>query len=118
MPTDLLSAPSGTMGAIGAGVMALIGGAMWLRKTLSTQAVDVAGDRAEVNIIEILQKERDAALSRLEVSEKEKNEQFKEFMKLTVQVQLLQGQVENLTKINGELTQKIQDLQSALEKRT
>ena len=108
-PTD------GLWGAIGAAGAALIGGVLWLRKTLASTAVDVANDRAEVNIIEILQHENESLRQRLTDSERERNEQFKQIADLGSQLHILNDRVENLTRTNVQLTEDVQRLRASLE---
>lgn len=108
-PTD------GLWGAIGAAGAALVGGVIWLRKTLASTAVDVANDRAEVNIITILQQENENLRQRLADSERERNEQFRQLVELGSQINKLNDRVETLTRTNVQLTEDVQRLRASLE---
>lgn len=108
----------GTMGALGAAIAALITGVLWLRKTLASTAADVAGDRAEVDMISVLQQENKELRERLNETEKERNEQWKQIADLSAQLQIIQAKMESLTETNQALTAEVQRLRQALEARS
>lgn len=108
----------GTMGALGAAIAAFIGGFFWLRKTMASTAADVAGDRAEVDMISVLQQENKELRERLNETEKERNEQWKQIADLSAQLQIIQAKMESLTETNQALTAEVQRLRQALETRS
>ena len=108
----------GTMGALGAAIAAFIGGFFWLRKTLASTAADVAGDRAEVDMISVLQQENKELRDRLSNTEKERNELWKQIADLSAQLQIIQSKMETLTTTNQQLTDEVHRLRQALEARS
>lgn len=112
---DEFNPSGGVLGALGAGAAAVITGIIWLRKTLASTNVDIAGDRAEVNIIQILQEDNARLREELRASEASRNEQFKLIAELTAQQTILNERVENLTRANTQLTQEVQRLRTSLE---
>lgn len=115
---DELTPSGGTLGAIGAAVAAFITGFFWLRKTIASTAADVAGDRAEVDMISVLQQENKELRERLNETEKERNEQWKQIADLSAQLQIIQAKMESLTETNQALTAEVQRLRQALETRS
>ncbi|AZW29154.1 hypothetical protein L506_0505 [Bordetella bronchiseptica GA96-01] len=93
----------GVGGWVGAIAATVIGGGLMLRKWLSRDAVDRAGDKAEVNIIETLTIQLAVATARADAFAKERNESVREIgeqkaqiAKLTVQVEMMQAQLERM----------------------
>ncbi|QIW86702.1 hol-like chemotaxis [Klebsiella phage LASTA] len=113
---DEFNPGGGTLGAIGAAITAFIGGFFWLRKTLASTAADVAGDRAEVNMIQVLQEENARLRERLTAVEQERNEQFKQIADLSAQLQIIQDKVQTLTTTNQKLSEEVQRLRAAVER--
>ncbi|HEJ7283067.1 holin [Serratia phage Parlo] len=105
---DDLTSPNGIWGAAGAAVIAIIGGVVWVRKLFASTAADVAGSRAEVNMMDVLQQENRDLRERLTASEKERIEQWQTIADLKGQVSMLQNQVELLN-------QEIKRLSTAME---
>lgn len=114
---DDLTPSGGTLGAIGAAVAAFITGFFWLRKTIASTGADVAGDRAEINMISVLQQENQQLRERLSETEKERNEQWKQIADLSAQIQIIQSRMQALTQTNQELTEEVQRLRKSLEAR-
>jgi len=63
---DEITNPTTVWGAAAGAVTAAVAGVFWVRKMLASTAVGVAGDRAEVNMIEVLQTENAALRTRLD----------------------------------------------------
>jgi len=96
-------AGGGVGGWIGAIAATVIGGGLMLRKWLSRDAVDRAGDRAEVNIIETLTAQLAAANARADTFAKERNDAIREIgdlkaqvAQLTAKVEIMQNQLERM----------------------
>lgn len=101
MPDDFST--GGVWGWVGGGVASVIGAALMLRKWLSRDAVDRAGDRAEVNIIETLTSQLAAANARADMFAKERNDAIREIgdlkaqvAQLTAKVEIMQNQLERM----------------------
>jgi len=120
-----LSQPGSTLWAgIGMGISGLIGGALWFFKKISDLSVDRAGDRAEVNIIEVLQAQNAKLYEQVAAYEAENREYFQKFMEASMQVSLLTKEVAQLNELmnqmkitNEELKNSIAHLSQELEKR-
>lgn len=112
---DDLTSPNGIWGAAGAAVIAIIGGIVWVRKLFASTAADVAGNRAEVNMMDVLQQENRDLRDRLTASEKERIEQWQTIADLKGQLVIIQNQVAVLTDNNQRLMGEVQQLRSALE---
>lgn len=112
---DDFNPPGGIFGAIGAAAVAVITGVVWLRKLFASTNADIAGDRAETNIIQILQEDNARLREELRASEAARNEQFKQIAELSAQQKILNERIENLTRTNVQLTEEVQRLRSSLE---
>ena len=119
---DEISNPTTIWGAAGGAVAAAIAGVFWVRKMLASTAADVAGDRAEVNMIAILQQENSTLRERLAAVETERNEFFKQIASLLADLKIIQAsqdaltnRITELTKTNQALTLKVSQLSDALE---
>lgn len=112
---DDFNPPGGILGALGAGAVAVITGVVWLRKLFASTNADIAGDRAETNIIEVLQAEAARLREELRASETARNEQFRMISELSAQQMILNERVENLSRTNIQLTEEVQRLRSSLE---
>lgn len=112
---DDFNPPGGILGALGAGAVAVITGVVWLRKLFASTNADIAGDRAETNIIQILQEDNARLREELRASEAARNEQFKQIAELSAQQKILNERIENLTRTNVQLTEEVQRLRSSLE---
>ena len=76
----------------------------------------MAGDRAEVNMIQILQEENARLRERLTAVEQERNEQFKQIADLCAQLQIIQDKVQTLTTTNQQLSEEVQRLRAVVER--
>lgn len=128
---DELTNPTTIWGAAGGALTAAIAGFFWFRKTMASTAAGVAGDRAEVNMISVLQEENASLRTRLDAAERERNAMFQQVADLTadlkivkaaqdVQARLMETQtqrISDLTATNQELTQEVGRLRVALEQR-
>ena len=119
---DEITNPTTIWGAAGGAVSAAIAGVFWVRKMLASTAADVAGDRAEVNMIAVLQQENATLRDRLAAVETERNEFFKQIASLHADLKIIQAsqnaltsKIADLTQTNQALTQKVSQLSAALE---
>jgi chromosome segregation ATPase len=112
---DEFNPSGGVLGALGAGAAAIITGIIWLRKTLASANADIAGDRAEVNIIQILQDDNARLREELKASESARNEQFRQIAELSAQQKILNERIETMTRTNVQLKEEIERLRSSLE---
>jgi peptidoglycan hydrolase CwlO-like protein len=119
---DEITNPTTIWGAAGGAVAAAIAGIFWVRKMLASTAADVAGDRAEVNMITVLQQENATLRERLIAVEAERNEFFKQIASLQADLKIIQAsqdsltnRITELTQTNQALTQKVSQLSEALE---
>ena len=119
---DEITNPTTIWGAAGGAVAAAIAGVFWVRKMLASTAADVAGDRAEVNMITVLQQENATLRERLAAVETERNEFFKQIARLQADLKIIQAsqdsltsRITELTETNQALTQKVSQLSEALE---
>lgn len=112
---DEITNPTTLWGAVGASITAGIAGIFWVRKLLASTAAGVAGDRAEVNIIDTLMKERDALRLRVDTAETRANDLFQQVASLTADLKIIKAQLEALTTTNQALNEKVSQLSTALE---
>lgn len=115
---DDMTPPGGLWAGLGVAITGLVGGAFWLIQKISSGSVDRAGDRAEVNIIAVLQGERDKWQELYTASEAEKRQYFQQFMEASSQVQLLTEKVTGLTEQVEALKSEVERLNKALEIKT
>lgn len=106
---DEFTPPGGLAGGIASSVFGIAMLIMWLRKKWTGDSADIAGNRAEVDIIAVLQKERDDLRQMLKEANAERNEQWKQIATLSAQLEIMQNKVSSLT---DEVTR----LRDALEK--
>jgi len=106
---DEFTPPGGLAGGIASSVFGIAMLIMWLRKKWTGDSADIAGNRAEVDIIAVLQKERDDLRQMLKESNAERNEQWKQIATLSAQLEIMQNKVSSLT---DEVTR----LRAALER--
>ena len=114
---DEFNPSGGVLGALSAGAVAIISGVLWFRKMFASTNADIAGDRAEVNMITVLQEENARLRERLSAVENERNEQFKQIADLSAKLTILNERVETLTQTNQKLTEDVQRLRASLEAR-
>lgn len=119
-----LNPPGGLWAGLGMAATGLIAGAIWLFKSISNITVDRAGDRAEINIIEVLQAQNAKLYEQVAAYEAENREYFQKFMEASTQVSLLTKEVAQLNELmnqmkitNEELKNSIAHLSQELEKR-
>lgn len=98
-----MDVPGGVAGALSSAAAVIIGGTLWLRKWLSRDAVERAGDGATLSVIKMLQaqlereREHSSELARaLETSHEQIGELRRQVADLTEQVRVLQAQVKAL----------------------
>lgn len=98
-----MDVPGGIAGAVSAAAATIIGGSLWLRKWLSRDAVERAGDKGTLSVIDMMQKQIDRErehsaqlMSALDSSHEQIGELRKQVADLTDQVRVLQGQVRAL----------------------
>lgn len=85
---------SGGWGGLTAGAAAAL---IILRRLLSGQSVDLAGNKAQVNIIATLQVERDAAVKRADEAVAAREAALTQFGAFQLQIAQLQTKIEQLT---------------------
>lgn len=107
---DDLTPPGGLWAGLGVAITGVVGGAFWLIQKISSGSVDRAGDRAEVNIIAVLQEERDKWRELYAASEAEKRQYYQQFMESSSQVTLLTERVTALTDTVNRQSQMIESL--------
>lgn len=119
-----LTQPGGLWAGLGMAATGVIAGAIWLFKSISNITVDRAGDRAEINIIEVLQAQNAKLYEQVATYEAENREYFQKFMEASTQVSLLTKEVAQLNELmnqmkitNEELKNSIAHLSQELEKR-
>lgn len=128
---DEITNPTTVWGAVGAALTAGAAGIFWVRKMMASTAAGVAGDRAEVNMIERLQAENGDLRTRLDAAERERNDMFRQVAELTADLKIVKSaqeaqarqmevqtqRISDLTATNLELTQEVSRLRVALEQR-
>lgn len=112
-----LTQPSGLWAGIGTGIAGIIAGAFWLINKISNSSVDRAGDRAEINIIQVLQEDNAKLRELLAASEAAKLQYFQQSVESASQVTMLQEKVATLTDKIDLLNNEVVRLRDALEKR-
>lgn len=118
---DDISNPTTIWGAAGGAIAAAIAGVFWVRKMLASTAAGVAGDRAEVNMIEVLQNENASLRQRLDQVETERNGLYQQLASLQADLKIIQAsqdaltqKITDLTNTNEALTRKVSELSAAL----
>lgn len=94
LPEEL--AGGGVGGWIGGIAAAIVGGGLMLRRWLSRDAVERAGDEARVEVIEMLTQQLAAANARADRFAQERNDAIREVGDLKVQVALLTERVTSM----------------------
>lgn len=109
-----LTQPGGLWAGLGMAATGVIAGAIWLFKSISSISVDRAGDRAEVNIIEVLQAQNAELYKQFAASEAEKREYFQKFMEASTQVALLTKEVTQLNELMSQQKNTIEELKNSI----
>lgn len=103
LPEDF--AGGGIGGWIGAIAATIVGGGLMLRRWLSKDSVERAGDEARVDVIDMLTKQLAAANTRADMFAKERNDAYREVADLREKVAKLETRMEymqaRLEKINA-----------------
>lgn len=105
---DEFTPPGGLGGGIVGSIFGIVLLIMWLRKKWTGDNADIAGNRAEVDIIAVLQEERNQLRESLKEANTERAEQWKQIAALSAQLEIMQNKVSNLT-------DEVMRLRSALE---
>lgn len=113
MIEDIASNPWATAGA---GVSALITGAMWLRTKLARDASTIANERAEVDMIERLQQENTYLRTEITTIAAERNQLYREVGELVGSIRALEQSQKLMEEHIAELKGEIQQLRDALER--
>lgn len=91
LPEDL--AGSGIGGWIGAIAATIVGGGLMLRRWLSRDSVERAGDEARVGVIDMLTTQLAAANARADMFAKERNDAYREVADLREKIARLETQM-------------------------
>lgn len=94
LPEDL--AGSGIGGWLGAIAATIVGGGLMLRRWLSKDSVERAGDEARVEVIDMLTTQLAAANARADMFAKERNDAYREVADLREKVARLETRMEHL----------------------
>lgn len=107
---DDFTPPGGLAGGVAGSVFGIVMLIMWLRKKWTGDNADIAGNRAEVDIIAVLQEERNQLREALKEANAERAEQWKQIADMSAQLQIMQDKV-------SSLTEEVTRLRAALENR-
>jgi len=107
---DEFTPPGGLAGGVVGSIFGIVLLIMWLRKKWTGDSADIAGNRAEVDIIAVLQAERNQLRADLKEANAERAEQWKQIAEMSAQLQIMQDKV-------TALTEEVTRLRSALENR-
>lgn len=113
---DGLGTLGAVIGSLGGLIVAGVGGFMVARRRLSRDGVELVKDRAEINVVELLTKQRDEALAEKNQAYEERNSILQEMEALRKELEVAKKQVEDMraqTELLEELTGR---LSMALEK--
>lgn len=89
----------------GGGIFGTIGGSLYLLyKLIQSNRVTNASDSAQINIIAVLQAERDAAMKRADEAIAQRDAAMAQLGDLKVKIVQLQGQVQHLSEQVAALT--------------
>lgn len=102
-----MNQPGGLWAGVGSAIVGVIVGALWLINKISSSSADRANDRAEVNIIQVLQDQNAKLREELDKSDEERRSYFQKYVESNSQVTLLTEQMTQLTKIVGDQNQQI-----------
>lgn len=94
---DEFTPPGGLAGGVVGSVFGIVMLVMWLRKKLTGDNADIAGNRAEVDIIAVLQEENRTLRESLKEANAERVEQWRKIADMSAQLQIMQDKVTTLT---------------------
>lgn len=106
---DEFTPPGGLAGGVVGSVFGIVLLIMWLRKKWTGDNADIAGNRAEVDIIAVLQEENKTLRDSLKEANAERVEQWRQIAEMSAQLQIMQDKV-------STLTEEVTRLRAALEK--
>lgn len=101
--------PGGLAGGVVGSIFGIVMLVMWLRKKWTGDNADIAGNRAEVDIIAVLQEENRTLRESLKEANIERVEQWRKIAEMSAQLQIMQDKV-------STLTEEVTRLRSALER--
>lgn len=107
---DGLGTLGAVIGSLGGLMVAGVGGFMFARRRLSRDGVELVKDRAEINVVEQLTKQRDEALAEKNMATDEKNSSRQEMEALRKDLEIAKKQVEDMkaqTELLEELTGRL-----------
>lgn len=107
--------PQTLFGMIGAGITALIMGGAWMRTKLSRDAAEIAGARAEVDMIDRLQEENKELRMSLNEVTAERNKLYREVGELVGSIRALESSQEMLKTQIEQLKNEVVTLRGSLE---
>lgn len=111
----MVDEPQGLWGMIGAGLTSLVMGGVWLRTKLSRDAAQIAGARAEVDMIDRLQEENKELRMSLNEVTAERNKLYREVGELVGSIRALESSQEMLKTQIEQLKNEVVTLRGTLE---
>lgn len=108
--------PSDPWSAAGAGITGLILGVLWLRTKLSKDNAAIAGDRAEVDMINRLTEENRELRTSLNEVTQERNKLYREVGELVGSVKALEASQKQMETRIQQLTEEVNGLRQALQR--
>lgn len=83
-------------GSIGALVVGLLGGGMWMRRRISSDAAEIANDKAEVDIIKTLQEDNLQLRASLKEVNAERDKLWKELADMSASMKIMEFQLSSI----------------------
>ena len=109
--------PTGFWAGIGAAIASLVGGAVYMRTKLSRDSAEIAGNRAEVDMLDRLQAENRALRDDLTAVYEERNKLIVTLAELSGRMTAMTEKVSHLEQTASALREEVARLSKALSDR-
>ncbi len=98
---------AGIWASIGTAFVSLVAGGMWFIKQRAKDSADIAGSKAEVEMLAELKEENKTLKDERDTANKERIAQWQQIAQMDAKLLIIQNTVEILTKQNTSLTAQV-----------
>ncbi|QWA09543.1 hypothetical protein GTU79_19575 [Sodalis ligni] len=98
---------AGIWASIGTAFVSLVAGGMWFVKQRAKDSADIAGSKAEVEMLAELKEENKTLKEERDAANKERIGQWRQIAEMDARLLIIQNSVEILTKQNNSLTAQV-----------
>ncbi|WP_413724682.1 hypothetical protein [Sodalis sp. RH16] len=99
---------AGIWASIGTAFVSLVAGGMWFVKQRAKDSADIAGSKAEVEMLAELKEENKTLKEERDAANKERIVQWRQIAEMDARLLIIQNSVDILTKQNNSLTAQVE----------